>query len=109
LVLVFGLLLRRPLSPTPLPYTTLFRSGNQHDGNTAVLRRYTPLLLHQRAATGKHHHGNGIHEEGNHDVDHYTQSRPANQIQTLLDRKSTRLNSSHVKSSYAVFCLKKKT
>src|SRR5690606_12678127 len=26
-----------------------------------------------------------------------------------LDRKSTRLNSSHVKSSYAVFCLKKKT
>src|SRR5690606_40122722 len=27
----------------------------------------------------------------------------------MLDRKSTRLNSSHVKSSYAVFCLKKKT
>src|SRR5690606_41872674 len=29
--------------------------------------------------------------------------------QRLLDRKSTRLNSSHVKISYAVFCLKKKT
>src|SRR5690606_40937333 len=29
--------------------------------------------------------------------------------QHLLDRKSTRLNSSHVKISYAVFCLKKKT
>src|SRR5690606_40364940 len=28
---------------------------------------------------------------------------------TALDRKSTRLNSSHVKTSYAVFCLKKKT
>src|SRR5690606_39701946 len=28
--------------------------------------------------------------------------------QRILDRKSTRLNSSHVKSSYAVFCLKKK-
>src|SRR5690606_40454248 len=30
-------------------------------------------------------------------------------LYTLLDRKSTRLNSSHVKISYAVFCLKKKT
>src|SRR5690606_39878649 len=28
---------------------------------------------------------------------------------TLIDRKSTRLNSSHVKNSYAVFCLKKKS
>src|SRR5690606_1797216 len=32
-----------------------------------------------------------------------------NDIQQRLDRKSTRLNSSHVKISYAVFCLKKKT
>src|SRR5690606_41240423 len=31
------------------------------------------------------------------------------QLGQLLDRKSTRLNSSHVKISYAVFCLKKKT
>src|SRR6266511_793128 len=30
------------------------------------------------------------------------------EFETLLDRKSTRLNSSHVKISYAVFCLKKK-
>src|SRR5690606_40377349 len=29
-------------------------------------------------------------------------------LQSILDRKSTRLNSSHVKISYAVFCLKKK-
>src|SRR5699024_12584086 len=32
-----------------------------------------------------------------------------NEIADLLDRKSTRLNSSHVSISYAVFCLKKKT
>src|SRR5690554_7185608 len=32
----------------------------------------------------------------------------ANKIGALLDRKSTRLNSSHVRISYAVFCLKKK-
>src|SRR5438874_8279033 len=31
------------------------------------------------------------------------------QIEQVLDRKSTRLNSSHVEISYAVFCLKKKT
>src|SRR5690606_41981261 len=33
---------------------------------------------------------------------------PADEMQAYLDRKSTRLNSSHVKISYAVFCLKKK-
>src|SRR5207302_11068479 len=34
--------------------------------------------------------------------------RPAERVRGLKDRKSTRLNSSHVKISYAVFCLKKK-
>src|SRR5690606_42153099 len=34
--------------------------------------------------------------------------RQESQMESLLDRKSTRLNSSHVKISYAVFCLKKK-
>src|SRR5436309_7504827 len=38
----------------------------------------------------------------------YKLARSANQITALEDRKSTRLNSSHVKISYAVFCLKKK-
>src|SRR5690606_40966510 len=35
-------------------------------------------------------------------------ARPGELATELLDRKSTRLNSSHVKTSYAVFCLKKK-
>src|SRR5690606_41004749 len=35
-------------------------------------------------------------------------SADSNQLSTNTDRKSTRLNSSHVKTSYAVFCLKKK-
>src|SRR5690606_41977216 len=35
--------------------------------------------------------------------------KPSSQRTELEDRKSTRLNSSHVKISYAVFCLKKKT
>src|SRR5690606_13917702 len=34
--------------------------------------------------------------------------QPPFDVRTILDRKSTRLNSSHVKISYAVFCLKKK-
>src|SRR5699024_11854590 len=34
--------------------------------------------------------------------------KPESPLQQLLDRKSTRLNSSHVSISYAVFCLKKK-
>src|SRR2546430_5996263 len=36
------------------------------------------------------------------------QRNPKHQVQTTLDRKSTRLNSSHSQISYAVFCLKKK-
>src|SRR5438445_3748765 len=35
--------------------------------------------------------------------------RPPHDLKSLLDRKSTRLNSSHANTSYAVFCLKKKT
>src|SRR5699024_11996101 len=34
---------------------------------------------------------------------------PLNEYETFLDRKSTRLNSSHVSMSYAVFCLKQNT
>src|SRR5690606_41508006 len=37
-----------------------------------------------------------------------TQDLPVDEVLALTDRKSTRLNSSHVKISYAVFCLKKK-
>src|SRR5690606_42073957 len=40
--------------------------------------------------------------------EHHAHQRHAGKIVPLGDRKSTRLNSSHVKISYAVFCLKKK-
>src|SRR5690606_39518388 len=39
----------------------------------------------------------------------FIRARLGDEIEFHLDRKSTRLNSSHVKISYAVFCLKKKT
>src|SRR5690554_7347502 len=39
---------------------------------------------------------------------HYGSNDPTERIKAFADRKSTRLNSSHVRISYAVFCLKKK-
>src|SRR5690606_40673962 len=43
------------------------------------------------------------------DTEYMSTSRDVARLIRELDRKSTRLNSSHVKTSYAVFCLKKKT
>src|SRR5215475_15435865 len=76
----FFLMIRRPPRSTLFPYTTLFRSDRGHCGpaGSCGLRRAVPPL---RAAR------KGLPD---------------------ADRKSTRLNSSHVKISYAVFCLKKK-
>src|SRR5690606_41227047 len=77
-----------PPRPTVFPYTTLFRSGPP-----GRIRR-------------KHPHGRpaGHRRQRAHRRDP-ARVRPA---LPRLDRKSTRLNSSHVKISYAVFCLKKK-
>src|SRR2546422_5254561 len=74
-------MIRRPPRSTLFPYTTLFRSRRAIDQYESALRLdpgFTPALA--RVAVG---YG-------------------------LLDRKSTRLNSSHGYISYAVFCLKKK-
>src|SRR2546427_1379775 len=76
-------MIRRPPRSTLFPYTTLFRS--RFEGrcvNTMVLTR--PKRAASRDASNA--------------------ETPANR----LDRKSTRLNSSHSQISYAVFCLKKK-
>src|SRR2546426_7063608 len=91
-------MIRRPPRSTLFPYTTLFRSRcriffvfAQSFTQLAVLRCVkTPL---PRAKT-KDHIDRSI---GSHLV-----------IPLILDRKSTRLNSSHLVISYAVFCLKKK-
>src|SRR6266498_4614906 len=78
----FFLMIRRPPRSTLFPYTTLFRS---HDHPVSVPR-------------GELHHVHGLGERP--DLIHLDHGRE--------DRKSTRLNSSHVRISYAVFCLKKK-
>src|SRR5690606_40987130 len=82
----FLLMLRRPPRSTLFPYTTLFRS--QVDRLTDAVEELRPL---ERPVVHRAGQPKAVLDEG-----------------PLADRKSTRLNSSHVKISYAVFCLKKK-
>src|SRR5438874_7262478 len=77
----FFLLIRRPPRSTLFPYTTLFRSAGYKELHPEWSRVYTG--------------GRGSVSAG------FVLKQPE-------DRKSTRLNSSHVEISYAVFCLKKK-
>src|SRR2546421_7714607 len=86
-------MIRRPPRSTLFPYTTLFRS-QRHD---LVDRRRIAVVEGRRE-----HSASAI-------VDHDLQRRRAEAVAGVqLDRKSTRLNSSHDQISYAVFCLKKK-
>src|SRR3712207_8900363 len=94
-------MIRRPPRSTLFPYTTLFRSPRQFAG------------IARCAAVGLGEHGVG--EVAAHSravaVRNRGCGRPsAGSVEAaeLLDRKSTRLNSSHANISYAVFCLKKK-
>src|SRR5688572_31003885 len=84
--MIFFLMIRRPPRSTLFPYTTLFRSVDRR-----AVRQRPPGPLRRR--------GHGRDEAVQH-------RRP---VHRLLDRKSTRLNSSHSQNSYAVFCLKKQT
>src|SRR5688572_32498935 len=84
-------MIRRPPRSTLFPYTTLFRShpqplrrGRQHRGHPDDVHRLRQRGAEPSLDRGHQHHGGH------------------------LDRKSTRLNSSHSQISYAVFCLKKK-
>src|SRR3712207_6972861 len=99
-------MIRRPPRSTLFPYTTLFRSG----GGKVVLRTYSDALEWDvsggdvlAALTGKPRVTPLPDEPFGEAI---TYSRDG---KSLLDRKSTRLNSSHANISYAVFCLKKKT
>src|SRR3712207_7118574 len=90
-IIVVFLMIRRPPRSTLFPYTTLFRSGGDGDAGVGpvpprgVVHPALPAVV-----------------DG---------EQPGTQRIALaheVDRKSTRLNSSHANISYAVFCLKKK-
>src|SRR5690349_24163270 len=85
-------MLRPPPTSTLFPYTTLFRSEIGQD-----LRRIRRAL---RQVPGQHARDDLL------ELHRYLEPKAR---QGVRDRKSTRLNSSHVEISYAVFCLKKKT
>src|SRR5689334_24298940 len=81
-------MIRRPPRSTLFPYTTLFRSH--------AVRRQREIFGEDDASSRKNHDRTA--DVG---AEHPRSGRD-------LDRKSTRLNSSHSSISYAVFCLKKK-
>src|SRR5258705_6452664 len=79
-------MIRRPPRSTLFPYTTLFRSLPSTLEGDARHRRQARMLLY--GACDSQHRGQFVERN--------------------QDRESTRLNSSHLGISYAVFCLKKK-
>src|SRR2546426_8729664 len=95
-------MIRRPPRSTLFPYTTLFRShGAVHDLREVRDRRpgvqslehvIAARVLRQRRDTRRL----------------VVQVAEDDRLRRARDRKSTRLNSSHLVISYAVFCLKKK-
>src|SRR3712207_7860001 len=87
-------MIRRPPRSTLFPYTTLFRSLLHVDAHLAGHLVVEPG--HREPVVG----------DLQQDACQYRDGRAGRQT---LDRKSTRLNSSHANISYAVFCLKKKT
>src|SRR3712207_7698234 len=96
-------MIRRPPRSTLFPYTTLFRSGD--DAAIACRRTMEDVASEQarRGVTSQDAELRRLH--------YFSVIDPglAQVVQDLLlDRKSTRLNSSHANISYAVFCLKKK-
>src|SRR5688572_31217496 len=86
-------MLRRPPRSTLFPYTTLFRS---------ILEEARGLHGHDPPGQGE---GGCVHRLPHRRA---AGSDDADVRRAFLDRKSTRLNSSHSQISYAVFCLKKK-
>src|SRR5690554_7790620 len=94
-------MIRRPPRSTLFPYTTLFRSVEL--GAVHVLPH--PEHLHRAARGGREDDGVVRQVRAGLLVPDVGLKRVGHPLQ---DRKSTRLNSSHVRISYAVFCLKKK-
>src|SRR3712207_7469236 len=89
-------MIRRPPRSTLFPYTTLFRSRSRTSRPLDALSRF-----------GREEGREAFVVEGSREAQALLQA-DGGAVPEVLDRKSTRLNSSHANISYAVFCLKKK-
>src|SRR2546429_1802196 len=98
-------MIRRPPRSTLFPYTTLFRSLE-----CCLRMRPDRILLAELRAEEAFDYLRNVNSghPGSVTSVHATSAELAFEQLVLLDRKSTRLNSSHGYISYAVFCLKKK-
>src|SRR5690242_21132772 len=83
-------MIRRPPRSTLFPYTTLFRSQKDVQSGQAGIFRASKRTCSSSGCSHRERHA------------------PSDPAVNKSDRKSTRLNSSHMSISYAVFCLKKK-
>src|SRR3712207_7152502 len=96
-------MIRRPPRSTLFPYTTLFRSKDRRLGDPPQRLRVDQEAVHIEDDRLNHGHPPGCRR--------CRRPSPRTALPEhvpRLDRKSTRLNSSHANISYAVFCLKKK-
>src|SRR5690606_39950153 len=102
-IFFFFLLFRRPPRSTLFPYTTLFRSTGQWARERGIDGRslHAWQMNLERGSTKSR-------SPGRRNLRPSAQTSALVELVPTTDRKSTRLNSSHVKISYAVFCLKKK-
>src|SRR5256885_10974906 len=89
-------MIRRPPRSTLFPYTTLFRSPARRPARGPAVRAGGRLAARRGRVPGRLSGGLGAFDDG------------GAAARSDGDRKSTRLNSSHLLISYAVFCLKKK-
>src|SRR3712207_8124791 len=95
-------MIRRPPRSTLFPYTALFRSwlsGNRRSDKTLKRVGLAAALLGVTLALVSYFVETKVERV----------NRRSRELVKSVDRKSTRLNSSHANISYAVFCLKKKT
>src|SRR5256885_11591746 len=99
-------MIRRPPRSTLFPYTTLFRSRarHRHPGSAGFDRPRRPLRRRGRRPLRLASRAINIVEMS--DLNHRARKILGAIVHEYLDRKSTRLNSSHLVISYAVFCLK---
>src|SRR5256885_2743103 len=97
-------MIRRPPRSTLFPYTTLFRSNRWTINGASFDEKAAPRTLQK----GRRYRLVFDNQTDDAHPIHLHRNSLVIENQTITDRKSTRLNSSHLVISYAVFCLKKK-